>query len=393
MKAGLRQRRGRVANHPEPVSALAPDIAADATQDVLTKLHVEVTTRCNLDCGMCQRHVWDEPAADMTIETFGAVVEGLAAFPGEKTLQLSGFGEPLCHPQIVQFVQLCGNYGVEAEIITNGLLLSPDLGVALLEAGLRRLVLSVGCGEAAVEQSVANIRRLHRSALGTDAAWPEVTLHAVLRRSSLPTLRRLRQLARVVHANAISVSHLMPYTDELARDALYGARLPMAGTAPGAASNRWRPHVLLPVLEWSPDEAQVIGELLAGQPSVTFGRTRVDTGTSWCPFIDEGRAAVDWRGNLAPCLPLLREHPVVTPRHTRRVRQWHVGNVSDTNLRDLWALPEYVAFRARVREFAFPPCANCGDCELVETNETDCYGNPFPACGDCLYARGMVRCP
>jgi MoaA/NifB/PqqE/SkfB family radical SAM enzyme len=367
-----------------------PSCSAERT---LEKLHVEITTRCNLDCAMCQRHVWDEPAADMTAETFDAVVRGLVEFPGEKTLQLSGFGEPLVHPSLVAFVQLCSDRGVAPEIVTNGLLLSRDFGMALLEAGLRRLVLSVGCGDAAVEQSVANLRRLHRSALGTDASWPDVTVHAVLRRSSLPTLRRLRQLARVVHAGTISVSHLLPYTEELAQDALYGGRLPMSGTSPDATPNRWRPHVFLPALQWSPDEAQVVGDLLAGQPLVTFGRTRVDTGTSWCPFIAEGRAAVDWRGNLAPCLPLLRAHPVVTPRRTRRVREWHVGSVTERSLSDLWHQPGYVAFRERVREFSFPPCPNCGDCDLVETNETDCYGNPFPTCGDCLYARGLVRCP
>jgi MoaA/NifB/PqqE/SkfB family radical SAM enzyme len=369
------------------------DDAACSSEHTLRKLHVEITTRCNLDCAMCQRHVWDEPVADMTAGTFDAVVRGLAEFPGEKTLQLGGFGEPLEHPSLLEFVRLCTARGIAAEVVTNGLLLSRDLGIALLEAGLRRLVLSVGCGDAAVEQSVTNLRRLHRSALGTDAFWPGVTLHAVLRKSSLPALRRLRQLARVVHASTISISHLLPYTEELAQDALYGGRLPMSGTRPDAAPHRWRPQVLLPALEWSPDEAQVVGELLAGQPLVTLGRTRVDTGTSWCPFIAEGRAAVDWRGNLAPCLPLLRAHPVVTPRRTRRVREWHVGNVADRSLSDLWEQPDYVAFRERVREFSFPPCPNCGDCDLVETNETDCYGNPFPTCGDCLYARGLVRCP
>jgi len=141
------------------------------------------------------------------------------------------------------------------------------------------------------------------------------------------------------------------------------------------------------------EEAQAVGSLLAGQPDITLGRTRVHLGQSVCPFVLEGRAAVDWQGNLAPCLPLLRTHPVVTSRRTRTVRHWHVGNVNHTSLRDLWDAPEYVAFRRRVREFAFPPCPNCGDCELVETNETDCYGNPFPTCGDCLYARGLVRCP
>ncbi|MBM3472200.1 MAG: radical SAM protein [Armatimonadetes bacterium] len=366
---------------------------AAAPQDLLRKLHVEITTRCNLDCSMCQRHVWDEPNADMAPETFDTIVHAFAEFPGGKTLQLGGFGEPLSHPQIVDFVRAAAEAGLGAEIVTNGALLSRELGMALIGAGLQKLVLSVGCSEEIVEQSVPNLRRLHRSALGTDGRWPEVALHAVLKRSNVPTLRKLRSLAMVVHAGTISVSHLLPYSREMAAEALYGARLPAAGTSPQAEGNPWRPHVMLPALEWSGEEARAVGALLAGQPEITLGRTRVDMGTSACPFVMEGRAAIDWRGNLAPCLPLLRTHPVVTPRRSRTVKQWHVGNVCESSLRELWSRPEYVAFRERVREFAFPPCPNCGDCELVVTNEADCYGNPFPTCGDCLYGRGLVRCP
>jgi hypothetical protein len=366
---------------------------SEAAADTLAKLHVEVTTRCNLDCAMCQRHVWDEPEGDMDAGTFAAVAEGLASFPGEKTLQISGYGEPLTHPRVVDFVATARRAALVTEIVTNGVLLSRDLGMALLEAGLTRLVLSVGCGDDVVEQSVVNLRRLHRSALGTDSDWPQVAVHAVLRRSNVETLTRLRAIAMAVHANTISVSHLLPYTAEMAADALYGARLPMAGTGPEAVPSRWRPHVILPALEWSAEEAQAVGALLAGQPDITLGRTRVHLGQSVCPFIVEGRAAVDWRGNLAPCLPLLRAHPVVSPHRQRTARAWHVGRIGDSDLSTLWDGETYVGFRQRVRAFAFPPCPNCGGCELVETNETDCYGNPFPTCGDCLYARGLVRCP
>ena len=53
----------------------------------------------------------------------------------------------------------------------------------------------------------------------------------------------------------------------------------------------------------------------------------------------------------------------------------------------------YVAFRRRVAQFDFPPCPDCGSCELVASNEEDCLGNPFPVCGDCLWARGILQCP
>ena len=61
------------------------------------------------------------------------------------------------------------------------------------------------------------------------------------------------------------------------------------------------------------------------------------------------------------------------------------------SLASIWAMPDYAAFRDRVLRFDFPPCTDCG-CDLAESNEEDCFGNPHPTCGDCLWARGIVRC-
>lgn len=63
----------------------------------------------------------------------------------------------------------------------------------------------------------------------------------------------------------------------------------------------------------------------------------------------------------------------------------------DESLRAIWDLPAYTEFRARVRAFDFPPCTDC-DCELATGNEEDCLGNLHPVCGDCLWARGIIRC-
>ncbi len=50
-------------------------------------------------------------------------------------------------------------------------------------------------------------------------------------------------------------------------------------------------------------------------------------------------------------------------------------------------------FRDLVQRFDFSPCSDCGGCNLAETNEEDCFGNGFPVCGDCLWAKGVIQCP
>ena len=64
-----------------------------------TKLFVEVTTLCNLLCGMCVKQNGTGGIAEgsMSAETF----EQLApAFPHLDTLILNGIGEPLLNPHL-----------------------------------------------------------------------------------------------------------------------------------------------------------------------------------------------------------------------------------------------------------------------------------------------------
>jgi hypothetical protein len=75
------------------------------------------------------------------------------------------------------------------------------------------------------------------------------------------------------------------------------------------------------------------------------------------------------------------------------MRRYTLGSVAERAVGEIWALPEYAAFRDRVLRFDFSPCTDCGGCEMVERNEEDCVGNGHPVCGDCLWAKGVIHCP
>jgi len=77
----------------------------------------------------------------------------------------------------------------------------------------------------------------------------------------------------------------------------------------------------------------------------------------------------------------------------KSIRCYRVGNVNDRSLLTIWQDEGYRGFRARVRDWEFSPCIDCGGCDLRETNEQDCYGDAFPRCGECLWAAGLVQCP
>jgi hypothetical protein len=82
--------------------------------DALRKVYVEITSLCNLSCATCIRQTWDEPLGHMPLARFSRLLDGLPGAEGQRsggvshpvTLSLSGFGEPLVHPEFLAFVRL-----------------------------------------------------------------------------------------------------------------------------------------------------------------------------------------------------------------------------------------------------------------------------------------------
>jgi len=103
--------------------------------------------------------------------------------------------------------------------------------------------------------------------------------------------------------------------------------------------------------------------------------------------------AVSWDGRVSPYLSLLHEHTEHVNIQARRVYEHVVGHVNDQPLAAIWRDSTFRGFRRRLRAFDFPACFHCGGCPLTETNAEDCYGNPAPVCGECLWAQGIVLCP
>jgi MoaA/NifB/PqqE/SkfB family radical SAM enzyme len=90
---------------------------------------------------------------------------------------------------------------------------------------------------------------------------------------------------------------------------------------------------------------------------------------------------------------LLYTHTEHLGGRDKTVRSFDVGHVERTPLREIWRDPPFRALRARLREYDMSPCLACGGCFISETNEGDCFGTPFPACSECLWAQGIVLCP
>ncbi|MHB0971998.1 MAG: radical SAM/SPASM domain-containing protein [Thermoanaerobaculia bacterium] len=102
------------------------------------KVGLELTSKCNLRCGMCPLPVLRRPYEDMDwplVEKAEREIHGL----GLQLKWLHEMGEPLLYRQIDDAIRLFP----EASLSTNGLLLTKEMGARLLATPLRRIRICV----------------------------------------------------------------------------------------------------------------------------------------------------------------------------------------------------------------------------------------------------------
>jgi len=378
--------------------------------DELRKVYVEPTNACNLACRTCVRHAWNEPEGFMTWDVFEVVVDGLAGGEGDgggggaagpdaaRTVAFMGLGEPLLHPRFFDMVRLAKRRGLRVEVTTNALLLDRPLAEELAAVGLDQLVVSIDGASAeafgrvrsgaSLEQVVENVRFLHDQRGASYGPRVRIGIEFVAMRSNVRELPGLNRLAAQIGASFVIVSNVLAYSPELAAETLYDRGATSSAGPATSAAPRW----LLPRMDADEEVGAALGAALRTVPHVSVLDHDLGSANNHCPFVNADACAVAWHGGVSPCPPLLHTYRCfVLGRREKVMSCWEVGRLPDEPLAAVWAKPDYVAFRARVRAFDFPPCTDC-DCELAAGNEEDCLGNQHPVCGDCLWARGIIRC-
>lgn len=111
-------------------------------------LDVFVTSRCNLKCVMCSRtkkveHGVADREGDLEFDLYRKIIDEAAA-EGVCAVHLTGNGEPLLHPRIVEMISYARAKNIlDLFMHTNATLLDRAMSRAILDAGLTRLIISI----------------------------------------------------------------------------------------------------------------------------------------------------------------------------------------------------------------------------------------------------------
>jgi MoaA/NifB/PqqE/SkfB family radical SAM enzyme len=389
----------RIENNTNRLTLLRP-----VTQ--LAKIYIEPTNRCNLDCVTCIRQSWDEPLGAMSSETFSRIIEGLRLFDPPPDIFFGGLGEPLAHPNIVDMVKKAKALGSTVELITNGTLLSKSISAELVAARLDKLWVSLDGATpesytdvrlgAALPQVLANLAEFRH------ARWrkyqpehfdlllkPQIGIVFVAMKRNIGDLPAVLSMANRLGSLHFLVTNVLPYTPELQDEILYSRAI----SDSIYTSSPILRFLDFPKMDIGPTTREAIYQAMRGDHALNFAGGSLGESNNRCPFIEKGSMAVRWDGHVSPCLALMHDHKMYLYGYERAIKRHTVGNVLSQTIEQVWNKPEYLSLRSRLQEFNFSPCILCGGCEYFESNQEDCIGSPVPACGGCLWAQGIIRCP
>jgi putative metalloenzyme radical SAM/SPASM domain maturase len=418
-----------------------------------SKLFVEVTTRCNLNCGMCvkQNSYGGIREGSMSADIFEALSP---AFPHLEALILNGIGESLLHPQLEAFIRSSKARMPENAWVgfqTNGMLLSASRAESLVDAGLDRICLSMdtlspesfrsirnGGEVSSVESALSAMSRAGQGRKGL-----RVGIEFVLMRENVRELPEVIRWAGRRGAAFVLVTQLMPYDKSLLHQAAYDTNTSDAISV----YERWRRDALKEGVdirryfdifmkfsktpeeqricslvermkndaasrgialhlerligrdeEWCSGVEEVLDE--ARHVAEVEGIELTLPGTAprnsrRCEFVESDGAFVSWDGDVHPCYFLWHRYRCYVGGLEKHVRPWVFGNLKEKDIIAIWNDPVYRDFRQNVLRYDFPFCFDCGFalCDYVQPEEfeQDCYVSHVP-CAACLWCTGLFRC-
>ena len=366
----------------------------------LTKVYIEPTVECNLDCITCFRNAWDQPAGRMTEKTFERFLAGLKELSPLPSVYFGGIGEPLFHPKTIEWIARVKQLGVKVELITNGTILNEKIARRLIDAGLDVLWVSLDGASpetyadvrlgAELPSILKNLRRFAKMRKASHFPTPEIGIAFVAMKRNIADLPKVIQLGKSVKAQYFSVSNLQPATEDMQADRLYLQT--MHNIAYLQAPHL--PQLSLPKMDFNEITTKALVQTFNSQLNISFAGNNWGGANDTCNFVESGTMSIAWNGDVSPCWPLMHTHTSYLHGKPRISKKHVIGNVAEHSLADLWLDPDYVAYRERLHNFVFAPCSFCGGCDLSESNEEDCIGNTtFPVCGGCLWAQGIIQCP
>ncbi len=178
-------------------------------------IEVEVTTRCNLKCVMCERTYWHEPSLDMSYDQFVSIVR---QFPRLSWIGLTGIGESFLNKDFMRIVQYVKDRKIIVELFDTFYFWDKERSRQLITMGVNRVLPSFDAATAATynkirvnsdfERVVKNIRDFFAVKRELGKKLPEVCFHFIVSRDNIHEMLIYIDLVRdIVRDDEVSIQY------------------------------------------------------------------------------------------------------------------------------------------------------------------------------------------
>lgn len=268
-----------------------------------------ITARCNLSCKHCRGF----PKGEVSTERARKLIAEIARLrPGWVIVE---GGEPLLRPDLFELLGLMRQRGLEVHLITNGMVISPQIIAALKQLGVKVMVSIDGATKATYEsiRNGADFDTVVQSARTYATEGLLEAINITLLKENFREIPEFFEFAVSVGVKRVTIIGLKPcqdFTQKLLTPEEYGEAIKLACQAAQETGVEFffdEPFFWPAVREWG---------LLAHQPAVGTGI--VVSSTSACVFGEY--LFIETDGGVKPC-----SFPPMT-----------VGNVNDKPLDEIW---------------------------------------------------------
>jgi MoaA/NifB/PqqE/SkfB family radical SAM enzyme len=300
-------------------------------------LQIEPSLECSLECVMCPWSELRPPHSTMSRETFDRLMPDLLL---AESVDLTGGGEPLINPRLVDMVRAAKAAGCTVGFSTNATRLDADTARGLIDAGLDWISFSVDAASADLYEQIRQGARFDK-VMGNIAGLRDLK-HS--RGSQAPKM----MMVFVVMSGAQQNYHELPAFIELAHS--LGVEQVIAKNLDviikdGDDARRVFSHAgmvekeVAQAIQAAQQRAQALGvglRLYALQPQEAI----------ICEHNPLGAVFINWEGKVSPCITLAYAENRVFDGHRVLVPCQQFGDIRSETLQEIWDKPDFRRFRS-----------------------------------------------